>query len=124
MLPTIVQHSDALIAFISALNLSLYKPQMRHLLQIVDALITSNERKTISALYRLFKSQPDPKSGADFFRESLWSPEDLGSFRKGWMVTKFLELASQLHIPFSISASIDDSLGKKGKATKALEAVD
>ena len=124
MLPTIVQHSDALVAFISALNLSLYKPQMRHLLQIVDALITSSEKKTLSGLYRLFKSQPDPKNGADFFRESPWKAKDVASARKHWMVTKFLELASQLHIPFSIFASIDDSLGKKGKATKALEAVD
>jgi len=124
MLATIVQHSDTLVTFISALNLSLYKPQMRHLLQIVDALITSNDKKTLSGLYRLFKSQPDPKNGADYFRESPWQAKDLASARKRWMVAKFLELAGQLKIPFSVFASIDDSLGKKGKATKALEAVD
>jgi len=124
MLPTIVQHSQDLIAFITALNLSLYSAQMQHLLQIVDALLTSSEKKTISGLYRLFKSQPDPKSGADFFRESPWIPKDIALARKRWMVTKFLELASQLQIPFVIFASIDDSLGKKGQATKHLEAVD
>jgi hypothetical protein len=30
---------------------------------MVDALLTSNETKTISGLYRLIKGQPDPKSG-------------------------------------------------------------
>lgn len=124
MLPTIVQHSHDLVIFISALNLALYQPQMQHLLQIVDALLTSSERKTISGLYRLLKSQPDPKNGADFFRESPWKPEDIASARKRWMVTKFLELAGKLGVPFEIFASIDDSLGEKGKATKHLEAVD
>ncbi len=61
MLTAIVQHSADLIAFITALNIALYQPQIRHLIQIVDALITSNETKTISGLYRLLKGQPDPK---------------------------------------------------------------
>ena len=65
-----------------------------------------------------------PKAVRIFFRESTWKQEEIGTLRKRWMVTKFLELASKLKIPFSIFASIDDSLGKKGKATKALEAVD
>jgi hypothetical protein len=39
---------------------------------MVDALLTSNETKTISEPYRLLKGPPDPKSGADFLRESPW----------------------------------------------------
>jgi hypothetical protein len=124
MLTAIVQHSEELVAFIAALNIALYQPQIRHLLQLVDALLTSNETKTISGLYRLIKGQPDPKSGADFLRESPWEPEDIGSPRKRWMVMKFLELASRVNVAFEIFIGIDDSLGKKGKATKHLEAVD
>ena len=124
MLTAIVQHSQDLVAFISALNIVLYQPQIRHLIQMVDALLVSNETKTISGLYRLLKDQPDPKSGADFLRESPWEPEDLGSARKRWMLNTFLELASQVNMAFEIFISIDDSLGKKGKATKHLEAVD
>ena len=124
MLPTIVQHSLGLVAFISSLNIVLSQPQIRHLLHVVDALLTSSEKKTISGLYRLFKSQPDPKNGADFFRESPWEPKDIALSRKRWMLTKFLELAGKLQVPFEIFASIDDSLGKKGKATRHLEAVD
>ncbi len=124
MLTAIVQHSQDLVAFIGALNIVLYQPQIRHLLQMVDALIVSNETKTISGLYRLLRDQPDPKSGADFLRESPWKPEDIGSARKRWMVKTFLELASKVHMAFEVFISIDDSLGKKGKATKHLEAVD
>ena len=93
MLTAIVQHSKELVAFINALNMALYQPQIRHLIQMVDALLTSNETKTISGLYRLLKGQPDPKSGADFLRESPWEPEDISGPRKRWMVMKFLELA-------------------------------
>jgi len=124
MLTTIVQHSAELIAFINALNIVLYQPQIRHLIQIVDALLTSSETKTISGLYRLLKSQPDPKTGADFLRESPWEPKDISGPRKRWMVMTFLEMARKVNIAFEIFIGIDDSLGKKGKATQHLEAVD
>ena len=124
MLTAIVQHSEELVAFITALNIALYQPQIRHLIQMVDALITSSETKTISGLYRLLKGQPDPKNGADFFRESPWEPEEIGSQRKRWMVMKFLELTRKVNLAFEIYIGIDDSLGKKGKATRHLEAVD
>jgi hypothetical protein len=91
---------------------------------LVDALLTSNETKTISGLYRLLKGQPDPKNGADFLRESPWEPEEISGPRKRWMVMKFLELARQVNVAFEIFIGVDDSLGKKGKATKHLEAVD
>lgn len=124
MLTAIVQHSTELVAFITALNIVLNQPQMRHLLQLVDALLVSNDTKTISGLYRLLKWQPDPKNGADFLRESTWEAEQVNSARKRWMVNKFLELAGKLKISFEIFIGIDDSLGKKGKATKHLDAVD
>ena len=124
MLTAIVQHSKELVAFINALNMALYQPQIRHLVQMVDALLTSNETKTISGLYRLLKGQPDPKSGADFLRESPWEPEDISGPRKRWMVMTFLDLARKLNVAFEIFIGIDDSLGKKGKATRHLEAVD
>ena len=38
MLPLIVQHSEALTSFVFALQLALFQPQIRHLLQIVDAI--------------------------------------------------------------------------------------
>jgi len=124
MLPLIVQHSEALKSFVFALQLALYQPQIRHLLQIVDALIVCNQRKTLSDLARVLHLAPDPKSLADFFRESPWTVDLIGRPRKQFMVCQLLELATKAGLPLTILASLDDSLGKKGKATKHLEVVD
>ena len=124
MLPVTVQHTEALAIIISSLNTALYQPQIRHLLQIVDALIASRERKTLSDLSRLLKDAPEPKALADFFRESPWTVDLLGKPRKQFMLLKALELARKIGIPLRIIAGLDDSLGKKGKATKHLQAVD
>ena len=124
MLPVIVQHSEALVTFILALNLALYQPQLRHVLQVVDALITGSERKTLSDLSRLFKDAPDPKALADFFRESPWTVDMIGQPRKKFMLGKILELARQAGLPLKVLVGLDDSLGKKGKATRHLQVVD
>jgi hypothetical protein len=124
MLKTIVQQSQSLVAFISALNIALYQPQKRHLIQLLDALLVSQGRKTLSDLYRLWIGKLDPKTAADFFRESPWKAEAISGPRKRFMVKKFLELARQLGIELVILIGVDDSLGKKGKATRHLQAVD
>lgn len=76
MLTAIVQRSAELIAFINALNIVLYQPQTRHLIQMVDALLTSNEGKTISGLYRLWRTTQNPlgRSGS---RQACWRARDL-----------------------------------------------
>jgi hypothetical protein len=124
MLKTIVQQSQSLVAFISALNLALYQPQKRHLIQLLDALLVSQGRKTLSDLYRLWIGRLDPKTAADFFRESPWKAEAVSGPRKRFMVKKLLEFARRLGIELVILISVDDSLGKKGKATRHLQAVD
>jgi hypothetical protein len=68
---TIVQHSADLLAFMAMLNLALNQAQMRHLVRIVDAILTGNGRKTLSVLYRQWLDEPDPKAAADFFRGSV-----------------------------------------------------
>jgi hypothetical protein len=124
MLRTIVQQSQSLVAFISALKLALYQPQKRHLIRLLDAVFVSHGRKTLSDLYRLWVGAPDPKNAADFFRESPWEVETLSTPRKHFMVQKFLEIARLLGIELVILIGVDDSLGKKGKATQHLQAVD
>jgi len=124
MLLQIVQHSEALTSFIYALQLALYQPQIRHLLQIVDAMLVCNHRKTLSDLSRFLRQAPDPKTLADFFRESPWTVDLISQPRKKLMVLKLLELAAKAGLEPKILVSLDDSLGKKGKATKHLQAVD
>ena len=45
MLPTILQHSVGLIAFITSLNPALYQPQIRHLINLVDAMLVCNSKR-------------------------------------------------------------------------------
>jgi hypothetical protein len=52
MLKTIADVSPQLVAFVLALRLSLSRPQQRHVIQVADALITTEGSKTLSGLYR------------------------------------------------------------------------
>jgi len=123
MLKTIVQHSSKLVAFINALNLALYQPQIRHLTQILDALLVCNQEKTLTNLSRQLEKEVHPKNAADFFRESPWESKSLSIARKQFMVTSLLKTAQAFkeHLPLFIG--IDDSLGEKDKATRHLEGV-
>lgn len=124
MLSPIVQHSMQLVSFIGCLGLIMSQPQRRHLLQMLDGLLMCGGRKTISNLYRQQASQPDPKAGADFFRESRWDERMVSQQRKQKLLEKMLDIGQQLGLLKTIKVSIDDSLGKKGKATKHLDIVD
>lgn len=124
MLSPIVHHSLQLVSFISCLGILLSEPQRRHLIQILDGLLMCEGRKTISNLYRQHVSQPDPKTGADFFRESPWDEGRMSQQRKQKLMMQMLSIAQKLGLGKVIKIGIDDSLGKKGKATKHLEAVD
>ena len=124
MLKAIVQQSEQLVAFISALNIVLYQPQIRHLIQILDALLECSDKKTLTNLYRQFIHEPDPKTAADFFRESPWTVDAISKPCKRYMLQKFLEIARRLGLASVILVSVDDSLGKKDRATRHLEVVD
>ena len=124
MLKAIVQQSEQLVAFISALNIVLYQPQIRHFDTILDALLECSDKKTLTNLYRQFFHKPVPKTAADFFRESrLDGGGDIEEPRKHYMLQKFLEIARRLGLASVILVSVDDSLGKKDRATRHLEVV-
>ncbi|RPJ39812.1 MAG: transposase [Chloroflexi bacterium] len=124
MLKVIVQHAAQLISFLTGLKLALYQSQIRHLTHLVDALLVCPNEKTLTNLYRQIASDPDPKSAADFFRESTWAVAAVSSPRKQFMVLTLLAAAKALHLNVPLLIGIDDSLGEKGKATRHLEAVD
>jgi hypothetical protein len=91
---------------------------------MLDGLLMCERRKTISHVYRQHASHPDPKAGADFFRESRWDEKNVSRQRKQKLLIEMLKIGQQLGLTKEIKVSIDDSLGKKGKATKHLEVVD
>lgn len=123
MLKTIVTQSVKLTGFLLALELALYQPQLQHLTRLVEALVVCDSRKTLSALYRAWVDDPDPKTAADFLRESPWDPEALNRDRRHWMLEQLLLQARALELGRTVFVSVDDSLGQKDKATRHLDAV-
>jgi hypothetical protein len=77
MLKSIAQLSPKLQAFIQSLSLPLNQAQEQHVTQVADAMVTTEERKTLSALYRAITGDPCPKAGADTFRVAPYAPNDL-----------------------------------------------
>lgn len=124
MLKTIVRSSPLVVSFLLAIQLTLSKPQFDHVTRLVDALLVSPRRKTLSDLYRQYVQELDPKAAADLFRESPWRLEDVRGARRKFMLETMLAFAQQYGYEPVIEVSLDDSLGEKDKATRHLEAVD
>ena len=124
MLKLIAQHSPKLLVFLCGLHLRLHKPQWQHVLRLTDALVGSEARhKTIVSLYRLIVEAPDPSHGADALRISPWTAEDLRAPIRQFIVADLVAYAHQRD-QWTLSVSLDDSLGEKEKGTRHLEAVD
>src|ERR1700704_70586 len=77
MLTHIVRPSPALDTFLQPLLSCLSLPQRQHLLEMADALLVTEDRKTLAALHRQFLDTTDPANWADFLRISPWSADDL-----------------------------------------------
>ncbi|MBI2844524.1 MAG: hypothetical protein HYX78_14105 [Armatimonadetes bacterium] len=60
----IIRNSEALLAFIFILRPNMSKPQMRHLVEITDAIITCEGEKTLSRLNRQLLEERDVYSVA------------------------------------------------------------
>lgn len=124
MLTRIVQPSPALQDFIRSLNLPLSQPQFDHLLQLADALLVCEDKKTLAALQRQFLDSTDPSNWADFLRTSPWSADALTEALRRQQVAWLLAEAQRRDLPKVLSLNLDDSLGKKDKQTSRLEPVD
>src|SRR6266511_4005115 len=75
MLTRIVQPSSALQKFLGPVVGHLSFPQQEHLLQMADAVLVCEDRKTLAALQRQFLEATDPSNWADFLRLSPWSTD-------------------------------------------------
>jgi hypothetical protein len=124
MLRRIVTNSVELVKFVFALGLSLSRPQSQHVLNLADAILVSDERKTIANLNRQLVEAKDDSSVAHTFRESPWQANDLRSKILVFLVRTAVQLARRLGLEKTICLSIDDSLCVKDAATTHLEGVD
>ncbi len=124
MLTRIVRPSPALEAFVRSLSLSLSPAQHQHLLEMSDALLVCEERKTLAALQRQFLDSTDPSNWADFLRISPWSADQVRDRLRRAQITWLIDRAQQQHGPKILFLNLDDSLGKKDKHTSCLQPVD
>jgi DDE superfamily endonuclease len=124
MLTRIVRPSPALEAFLDGLALDLSRPQRQHLLELADALLVCEDRKTLAALRRQFLDSTDPSNWADFLRQSPWAADGVRDALRRQQVGWLLAEAQRLGLPKVLYINLDDSLGKKDKQTSCLEPVD
>lgn len=124
MLTRILHNSEKLCTFVDQLGIHLSRPQYRHILNMADALLVCEDKKTLAALQRQFLDAPDPSNQADFLRISPWQPNAVRTALRinqmNWAVAQALRLG----VPQVIYINIDDSLGEKDKDTRHLEPVD
>ena len=124
MLTRILHNSGPRGTFLDQLALDLYQPQAQHILNLADALLVCEDRKTLAALQRQFVSAPDASNMADFLRISPWQASDVRmSLRQNQMQWLIAE-AERRNAPKVIRISLDDSIGQKHKETRHLEPVD
>ncbi|MGB9724697.1 MAG: transposase [Chloroflexia bacterium] len=124
MLTRILHHSDKLCTFLDQLDLELTQPQRRHILNMADALLVCEDKKTLAALQRQLVEAPDPSNMADFLRISPWQANKVRAALQAHQVAWLIAEGERLGAPKVIYINIDDSLGEKDKDTRHLEPVD
>jgi hypothetical protein len=124
MLTRILHNSPRLCTFYDQLNIEMYKPQRRHILNMADALLVCEDKKTLAALQRQFIESPDASNMADFLRISPWQAQDVRAALRAYQVSWLIAEAERIDAPQVIYINIDDSLGEKDKGTRCLEPVD
>ena len=124
MLTRILHNSERLCTFLKQLEVELSQPQHRHILNMADALLVCEDKKTLAALQRQFIEAPDASNMADFLRISPWQAQDVRAALRARQVTWLIAEAERIGVPKVIYINIDDSLGEKDKGTRHLEPVD
>jgi hypothetical protein len=124
MLTRIVHPSERLQEFLGPLTGYLSLPQRQHVLEMADALLVCEDRKTLAALQRQFLDATDPSNWADFLRLSPWSTDLVRDSLRRRHLAWLLAEAQRRGLPKMLFINLDDSLGKKDKQTHCLEPVD
>lgn len=124
MLTRILHNSAKLCAFLDELQVNMSQPQQRHLLNLADALLVCDEKKTLAALQRQFVAAPDASNMADFLRISPWQADDLRNGLRAEQIKWLRAEGERNQVPRCLYINLDDSLGAKDKATNHLEPVE
>lgn len=124
MLKKLFAPSEVFARFIIGLHLSLSKPQMNHVSRVGEAIIVSEGKKTLSALYSECVDAPDVSAVADFFRQSPWSGQEMREGLMRFVIGYLLQGAEEQGYEPVVTVILDDSTTRKDKDTKRLQGVD
>lgn len=124
MLTRILHNSEKLCTFVDQLDVELSQRQYRHILNLADALLVCEDKKTLAALQRQFVEAPDASNLADFLRISPWQADEVRTGLRTHQVAWLIAEAERTSAPKVLFLNIDDSLGRKDKNTHHLEPVD
>jgi hypothetical protein len=124
MLTKILHNSPALCTFIEQLDLALSQPQLRHVLNLADALLVCDSDKTLAALQRQFVECVDASNIADTLRIAPWRAADLRQPVGQFLLREALAHAQRAGTLSAIYVSLDDSISRKHKHTHHIEPVD
>lgn len=125
MLPTIVFPSVEVKTFLDNLDLSLTKPQRRHLEEVMEGLLVTDGRKTLTALTRQLVEERDIYAVADFFRQSPWTVDALRTPLQAHLLGEvWARAAALLPSQRSIVICLDDSTCHKPPSSQHFEPVD
>lgn len=124
MLTRILHNSEKLCTFLNQLDVQFSRPQYRHILNMADALLVCEDKKTLAALQRQLVEAPDASNMADFLRISPWQATDMRAALRRQQIAWLTAEAERTGVPKVIYINIDDSLGEKDKGTRHLEPVD
>jgi hypothetical protein len=124
MLTRVLHNSPKLTEFVERLALSLTKPQLRHGLNLADAILVCESEKTLAELQRQFVQCVDASNMADNLRCAPWTADDVRQRVGAFLIREAVARARRLNLPKVICVGLDDSLEPKDKDTRHLEAVD
>jgi hypothetical protein len=102
----------------------LAKPQLQHVLNVADALLVTDGKKTLAELRRQFIDWTDPSNIADSFRLAYWQASWLQELVGRFMLAVALGRLEQHGQPRRILINLDDSLAIKDPDTHHLQGVD
>lgn len=124
MLTRILNNSPELCAFIEQLDLPLSKSQLRHVINLADALLVCDSDKVLTELQRQFVECVDASNMADTLRIAPWTADAVRQPVGQFMIREALARARAAGTLTAIYVSLDDSVAHKHKQTRHLEPVD
>jgi hypothetical protein len=120
----IVAPTKTLLKFLLMFKLNLSQPQMRHLINFMDALLACDGTITIARLNNLIYHSTDQSAFTDFFTYSPWNDSQLRQNTRLSLVKWVLEENLNSFFSEPVYITIDDSKSLKPKTSKSFDITD